>query len=71
MSELYCIDRIENGVAVLQRPDGSSLELPACQLPAGAAEGDILRRERGGWLCDRAETARRRQRLQALLEQLT
>lgn len=38
------VDRIENGVAVLEGEDGS-LDVPASWLPAGAREGSVLRVE--------------------------
>lgn len=38
------VDRIENGVAVLEGEDGS-LDVPASWLPPGAREGTVLRVE--------------------------
>jgi hypothetical protein len=39
---VYIIDRIEDGFATLEGPDGASLALPERWLPAGAREGDVL-----------------------------
>jgi hypothetical protein len=39
---MYIIDRIEDGFATLEGPDGAFLALPEPWLPEGAREGDVL-----------------------------
>lgn len=36
------IDRIEDGIAVLEYEEGKHVQLPAALLPSGAKEGDAL-----------------------------
>jgi hypothetical protein len=39
----YAIDGFADGIARLERADGSLWELSATRLPAGAREGDVVR----------------------------
>jgi hypothetical protein len=39
----WVIDRIEGEWAVVDRPDGTSFDLPLWMLPEGSREGDVLR----------------------------
>ena len=55
---MLTIDRIEEGIAVCEREDGSFIRLPA--LP-GWAEGDVLAETDGGYAVDEAETQARRE----------
>ncbi len=65
------IDRITDGVAVLELPDRRRLEVPAKKLPSGANEGDCLSMtEDGGFVLDEAETARRRKANAELFKRL-
>lgn len=43
MSVLAVVDRIEEGIAVLEFEDRTLMELPARLLPAGAGEGAAVR----------------------------
>lgn len=42
------IDRIENGIAVCEREDGSHCEIELVFLPRGAKEGSVIRVDGGG-----------------------
>ncbi len=65
----YTIDRIENGVAVLEKPDRSTLEVPAAELPEGCAGGDAVRKEKDGWIF--ADNKKARERIEAKFRALT
>jgi len=70
--EIWSVDRIEAGVAVLEDQQRRHLSLPVEQLPEGAREGDCLRRsDKGGFLLDSEETARRKARARDLFRSLT
>ncbi len=65
------IDRITGGIAVLELPSLERLEVPAKNLPAGAKEGDcLLMTQDGGFVLDKAETARRRKANAELFKRL-
>jgi hypothetical protein len=81
MAELprhWVIDRIEGEWAVIDRPDGTSFDLPRWMLPDGCREGDVLRVAVGRdgaaatWRIERdeAETARRLEKARRELEEL-
>lgn len=55
------IDRFENGVAVLELEDKTTLPFPAAALPHGAREGDVLQITAE---IDRAETESRRRKIE-------
>ncbi|MCI9405758.1 MAG: DUF3006 domain-containing protein [Oscillospiraceae bacterium] len=59
--EYWCIDRIEEGQAVLEGPDQSLTHLSLSLLPPEVKEGDCLLQSAGGWRIDEQETRRRRQ----------
>lgn len=69
--DYWCIDRVEEGQAVLEGPDQSFIRLDASLLPPEAREGDCLFQCAGRWQIDGEETRRRRreaaQKLRALL----
>ncbi len=68
----YSVDRIEGSVAVLiADADGSSLPVPLASLPAGTAEGMLLRRTaQGGYERDAVAEQERRARVLALQNRL-
>lgn len=66
----YAIDRIEEGVAVCERADGSALHVRAAALPEGAGEGSILSFEDGQWTLLQDETDAVRHELFLLQESL-
>ncbi len=55
------IDRFEGDMAVLEDSDGNASVVPRADLPAKAAEQDVLRLEGGRYRKDPEETARRRE----------
>lgn len=59
------LERMEDGIAVLELEDGSQLKLPKELLPAGAKEGDRL------VLCvDKDATEQQRQAIQTRMQKL-
>ena len=58
------IDRIENDRAVVELPDGQTMQLPAALFPH-AAEGDVYTIEK-----DPSETEERRRRIENKMESL-
>ena len=67
---IFSVDRIENGLAVLEDENGTMQTVPLAQLPPDTCEGAVLRLAEGVWTIDTDEAARRRTealRLQALL----
>lgn len=60
--EFYCIDRLEEGLAVCETPDDRMENIPLEELPPDAAEGDLLRRgQQGQWEIDHKATQARRE----------
>jgi hypothetical protein len=45
----YTIDRIEEGIAVLESPERKMRDVPLGDLPAGVCEGDAVEEENGVW----------------------
>ena len=63
--EHYILDRFEGGLAVLEAPDGSFVQVARSQLAPDAREGDLLLRQSGCFAPDAAATKARRERLKA------
>ncbi|MFV0399648.1 MAG: DUF3006 domain-containing protein [Oscillospiraceae bacterium] len=70
MKQKVLLDRIEDGVAVLEREDGTRCHLPAFLLPAGAKEQDWLWEEDCVFTPAPAETVRRREKNADLFDSL-
>jgi Protein of unknown function (DUF3006). len=70
MPNWVSIDRIADGIAVLEQDDRTLLRVPLSQLPPGAKEGDCLRTENGVYFSEPEETDRRRAANRALLNRL-
>ncbi len=74
--ERACLDRIDEGLAVLMvGAEERELVVPLVALPSGVAAGDWLQVELDGErlvraTVDRAETARRRRRIEGKLDRL-
>ncbi len=61
------IDRIEEGIAVIEIEDRSQVLFPAKRLPKGAGEGSVLRID---ITYDREATKRQREKIKRLQERL-
>lgn len=63
------IDRIEDGFAVIESPDGN-ITVPENELPTGASPGDILKKTPCGFEILHAETEERRKSMSERLKRL-
>lgn len=59
--DYWSVDRMEEGLAVLEGPDQSLIRLEVSQLPPEVREGDCLFQCGSRWQIDEDETRRRRQ----------
>jgi len=66
----YIIDRVEGGLAVYEKEDGSFERIPLQKLPEGAREGSVLVLQEGAWTLDLQAEQERRARLFAKQEGL-
>jgi len=68
----YIIDRIEDGIAVLECIKGSKeiIEIPRKALPKGAREGQVLCQNADGYIIDHEATAKRRSQMRERLNRL-
>ncbi len=66
---MYIIDRIENGIAVIEA-DGQIISLPVEQLPINAKEGDVLLIEGENISVDEQATASRKEAMRSRLRSL-
>lgn len=68
---MWIVDRKEGKYAVLEREDGSFVQVELCRLPAEAEEGDCLAEDADGELMvDAAETEKRKKELFELQNRL-
>lgn len=63
MSDIFYIDRIEDGTATAEREDGTREQIPADRLPEGVREGAVLRLTDGAYVRDEAAEQERKQRM--------
>jgi hypothetical protein len=68
--QIFTVDRILDGVAVLIDNAGIAHEIDAGRLPAGVEEGAVLRSGDGGFHVDQGETRQRRNRIRSKLQAL-
>lgn len=67
----YIVDRIENGIAVLEDDNLNRREVPAKLLPPDTEEGSVLNSNTDGtFILNKEETDRRRKRLFNLQQNL-
>jgi len=64
------IDRFEGEFAVCEKEDRTMMEIPIKDIPAGAAEGDVLVVDQGSITADREETEKRKERIEGLMDSL-
>ncbi|MCD7823360.1 MAG: DUF3006 domain-containing protein [Oscillospiraceae bacterium] len=60
---IYIIDRFEDNIAVLESEDGSHIDVPIGELPAGIHEGDSLEKTESGFIFREDLTGERRERI--------
>lgn len=66
----YIVDRIEGGVAVLERDDLAFEDVPLSELPEGTAQHDCLEFEGGTWRIDRERTEERKRTIAVKMARL-
>ena len=69
----YIIDRIEDGIAVIECSDGDEItmiELPKSALPKGARDGHVLKKHGEEYVIDHEATNERRAQLRERLNRL-
>lgn len=64
------IDRFEGEYAVCEDENGQMIKIPRAELPPGAREGSVLRREADHFLLDEQETRARMQRIRERMAKL-
>lgn len=65
--EFYIVDRIENGIAVLECKNKTFIQVPLSDFSSPIGEGSVVVRDADGKLCaDEAKTAERKAKLFAL-----
>lgn len=67
---IYSVDRVANGLAVLEDDAGISCTVPLADLPVGTKEGSILRLTDMGYVLDTAIENERRNKVLSLQEKL-
>jgi len=66
----YIIDRIEDGIAVIESKSGEIIELPKTALPKGAREGQCLIKKGDGYIIDKAGTEKRKAEMRSRLDKI-
>lgn len=66
---MLIIDRIEDGIAVIEN-DSERLEIPICDLPLGAKEGNIIAKTESGFVILSDETELRRSKLRSAVDKV-
>lgn len=66
----YIVDRIENGYAVCEDPDGKMTEIPLDQIETLPKEGEVLKPERGRYRVDAAASQIRKSETHQLYAKL-
>lgn len=66
----YIVDRIEEGVAVLEGEDGAMTNVKLGELPEGVKEGDVLVMHEGSYRIDCDATQSRREQMEDLFRSL-
>ena len=64
------VDRVEQGVAVCEKSDGTSVAIPVDEFPGPVREGEHYRLQEGIWQRDLASEEQARRRNQALQRSL-
>ena len=66
----FTVDRIEGDIAVLECENGRFVNMELGSLPKNISEGDIIRFDANSCFLSEEETARRRQKMQKLIDRL-
>lgn len=69
-TENYIIDRIEDGIATIETPNGEMINIPTVSLPENSKTGDCLIFEENSFKLSQSETELRKNRIKSLLDGL-
>ncbi|MBR3953602.1 MAG: DUF3006 domain-containing protein [Oscillospiraceae bacterium] len=69
-TEIYKLDRIEDGIAAIETPNGRIEHQKAEVLPKGAKSGDCFTFENGRFIPAKTETEKRRKLISSLLDEI-
>lgn len=68
--EIYKLDRIEEGIAILETPEKTMLSVPRNSLPEGASDGDCFVIDGENFVFSEEETKKRKNAIFDLLSGL-
>lgn len=68
--DIYKLDRIEEGIASVENPDGVMLYVSAARFPKGAKSGDCFAFEKGSFVFLPDETEKFRSKTASLLSDI-
>jgi hypothetical protein len=66
----YIVDRIEGELAVCEKEDRSTIDIPLKELPAEVQAGDVVIIEEGKARIDRSQTMKRKDHINQLANDL-
>ena len=69
-TEIFKLDRIEEGVAVIENPEGEMEYFPASSFPENAKSGDCFAFENGVFKTAEKESKKRRSLISSLLDEI-
>lgn len=69
-TDIYKLDRIENGIAAVENPDGATLYVSAGRFPENSRSGDCFSFQKGCFIFEKEETEKRRKKIQNLLDEI-
>ena len=67
--ERYVIDRFEGDFVVLEKSDGTTIDVEKTEIPT-AKEGDVLILENGVYTIDKEDTQERKKRIEEKMKKL-
>lgn len=68
--DIYKLDRIEEGIAAVENPDGVMLYVSAARFPKDAKSGDCFTFEKGSFFLCQIESEKRRKAIASLLDDI-
>ncbi len=67
---MLIVDRIENGIAVIEKDGNSHFEIKCSLLPMSIREGDVIKSENGKYFIDYEGTVERRNQIKNFQKRL-
>ena len=66
----YVVDRFEGEFAILEKSDGTLIEIPKGNIPKGVVEGDVLIKFNNIYIVDKEETDKLKREINELMDKL-